>query len=282
MAKIYYPPAATLPPRRSPIGLLVTALTINLLVALGIWAISLLSIPYLPSFVWGTVEVARLMATGAPEAPQTELGRWYARYQDTQNASLDRLTAVSDPLPLTALANPALFREAGERDSLRPELGAYVDALRTWDEQSQQELQSALTELDRLQIPPGSADLVRSVIGPLEGEWMDRQSEWVTAESSWVTRVVDLYDWLEIAERRGAQRLDGERITWLSARDQQGYQSRLTEIRKQEWLAQGAQAALTDWTAAQTPTGLWQIFVNWVQGYGLVPPQAPPEPELLA
>ena len=55
MAKLYYPPAAIDPPRRSPIGLLVTALSINLLVALGIWLVSFLSIPNLPSFLWGTV-----------------------------------------------------------------------------------------------------------------------------------------------------------------------------------------------------------------------------------
>lgn len=282
IAKIYFPPADLEAPRRSPIGLLVTALTINLLIALGVWVVSLLSIPYLPSFVWGSVEIARLMATGSPATPQTELGRWYARYQDAQDASLERLTGVSDPLPLDSLANSTLFREASERDSLRPDLGAYVEALHTWDEASQKTLDTALTELDRLAIPPGSAELVKSVIGPLEGEWIDRQSAWAAAESSWVTAVVDLYDWMEIAERRGAERLNGEELLWLNARDQQGYDSRLQKVRMQDWMAAGAQTELNDWTAAQTPLGLWQIFVNWARGYGLVPPPAPTQPELLA
>lgn len=282
MAKIYFPPADLEPPRRSPIGLLVTALTINLLVALGFVAISFLRVPYLPSFLWGSVEVARLMATGVPQAPQTELGRWYARYQEAQDTALDQLTAASDPLPFDGLANPALFREASERDSLRPELGAYVEALHAWDTDSQERLESALTELESLQIPPGTAEMVRSVIGPLEGEWIDRQTSWVAAETTWVTSVVDLYDWMEIAERRGAERLDGKQIIWLSARDQEGYQSRLRKIQMQGWLAAGAQAHLNDWTAAQTPVGLWQIWYNWFRGYGLVPPPAPPEPELLA
>jgi hypothetical protein len=282
LEKRYFPPAASEPPRRSPIGLLVTGLTINIMAFVGAWLISLLTIPYLPSFVWGTVEVAQLMATGSPAVPRTALGRWYAQYQDAQDAALDRLNAVSAPLPLTALAHSDLFRDASERDALRPQLASYVEGLHTWDEESQQALQTALAELDQLPIPPGSAAWVRAVIGPLEGEWLDRQSAWVAAETGWVTQVIDLYDWLEIAERRGARRLEGKQFHWLSSRDQQAYEERLYKVADWRWKADGFQAELDDWTAAQNPAGLWQLFWNWVQGYGLVPPPAPAEPELLA
>lgn len=281
MANPFYPLAAAEPPRRNPIGLLVTALTINILLIVGLWLTSLLSTPYLPSFLWGGVEVARLMATGAPLSPQTELGRWYARYQEGQDGSLDRLTAVSDPLPLAYLTNPALYREAAERDLLRVELGAYVMALQTWDESSQQRLDSALSELEAMEIPPGSAGLVRSVIGSLEGEWIDRQSAWAAAESHWVTRVIDLYDWLEDAERRGAHRFDARDLTWLNGRDQMAYEYRLSEVDRSAWRATTTHQRLKNWSEAQNPAGLWQIFLNWFHGDGLLAPLAPEPTELL-
>jgi hypothetical protein len=243
--------------------------------AVGVSLASLLTIPYLPSFLYGSTEVTALIVGRGPEVPRTEIGQWYLEYQRSQDAALAKLSAISDPIPLTKVGEPALFTNPEERLALHQDLGEYIGALHAWEREGQADLDRSLAKLDQLHLPPGAAPRVRQVIGTLEAQRLDRQSGWVNAEVGWTTRVIDLYDWMEQADRRGALRLSTKEISWVDGRDQFAYQDRLMNVYHSEWAAEAARAELNDWTAAQNPQGLWQIFRNWYNGYGLTPPPAP-------